>query len=403
MEIIFKIILSIYFFTCLSASEVVPWNNVFLNHRSKRTPVRNSITDDEKCLEVRRLCSDVRENDDMLILECLYSLDPNALSRLSKDCQDVVWHHTSAMIDNKNVKDSLLQICRSDLSKLDCSSDGAPGSYLKCLVNNKDEIPHPECISLIERFENVAFYDYEWITSFLLNCKGEISRLQCGRIDNNGLSQSETVACLQDHIADVHDVCRKEVFRLAEIQADNIKFDHQLYLACSEDYMRYCRQFVPGSGRIFKCLMQHRNDKLTAQCNHHLMRRQKLISQDYKVSKGLMRACRDDIKKSHCRKQTSEDRGIRLAQVLICLENVIRNGSKVDPDCEIEMVEHRKILMEDYRLSPEIVDGCAYEISNFCSGLEVGGKTIHCLMDHARLKNKNKRIKDVCQRAVCIL
>lgn len=399
MELIFNILL-LCLFTFVLSKDVVPWNSVFLNGRVKRGAVRSTIKEDLKCVEVERLCTDVREHDDMLILECLYSLDPSALSRLNKECQDVVWHHTSMLIENNNVKDALSQVCRNDLSKLNCQSEGPPGSYLKCIVSNKDDITHPECTALVERFENVAFYDYQWITSFLQNCKGDISRLQCGRIDNNGLSQSETLACLQDHIADVPDLCRKEVFRLAEIQADNIKFDHQLYLACSEDYMRYCRQFVPGSGRIFRCLMQHRNDQLTSQCHNHLMRRQKLISQDYKVSRGLMRSCRDDIKKSHCRKQTSEDRGIRLAQVLLCLENVIRNGTKVDPDCEVEMVEHRKIMMEDYRLSPEIVDGCSLEISKFCSGLEVGGKTIHCLMDHARLKNKNKRIGDSCQRAL---
>lgn len=76
-----------------------------------------------------------------------------------------------------------------------------------------------------------------------------------------------------------------------------------------------------------------------------------------------------------------------------------KNGT-VDPDCEVEMMEHRKMLMEDYRLSPEIMDNCKEEIEKYCNGLEVGGKTIHCLMDHVRLRNVKKRVRDVCQRAV---
>jgi Golgi apparatus protein 1 len=66
------------------------------------------------------------------------------------------------------------------------------------------------------------------------------------------------------------------------------------------------------------------------------------------------------------------------------------------------MIEHRKILMEDYRLSPEIVTGCSEDINNFCNTLEVGGKTIHCLMEHARLKKRKGRVSAPCQRAVSL-
>jgi Golgi apparatus protein 1 len=64
------------------------------------------------------------------------------------------------------------------------------------------------------------------------------------------------------------------------------------------------------------------------------------------------------------------------------------------------MIEHRKILMEDYRLSPEIVSQCSADISKFCNTLEVGGKTIHCLMEHTRLKKRKGRVSPQCQRAV---
>lgn len=362
-----------------------------------------TIIDDPHCAEVTHLCRDVIQLDDMLILECLYSLDPNMLSKLNDDCQNVIWNHTASLTDNGNVKDALLQTCTDDLSTLRCSVDSAPGSYLKCILSNKEEIKNVNCLSLIERLENIAFYDYKWTGSFLDQCKDHIIKLNCGRLDQNGLSQSNTLECLQDHIKEIPDSCRREIFQLVEIQADNIKFDHQLYLACRDDHMRYCRQFAPGSGRIFKCLMQHREDRLTTRCHNHLLKRQKFIAQDYKISKGLMRACREDISKSHCRKQSSDLRSIHLAQILLCLENIIRNGTKIDPDCEAEIVEHRKMLMEDYRLSPEILDGCSKEITSYCKGVEFGGKTIHCLMDHARLRYKGKRIGDVCLRAVSYL
>lgn len=67
------------------------------------------------------------------------------------------------------------------------------------------------------------------------------------------------------------------------------------------------------------------------------------------------------------------------------------------------MIEHRKLLMEDYRLSPEIVSRCSDDITKYCTGLEAGGKTIHCLMEHSRPKRRKNRVSPPCQRAVCWL
>lgn len=77
-------------------------------------------------------------------------------------------------------------------------------------------------------------------------------------------------------------------------------------------------------------------------------------------------------------------------------------GTKVSRDCQMEMIEHRKILMEDYRLSPEIVAYCSEDIKKFCNVLEVGGKTIHCLMEHARPKKRRERVSSSCQREVSL-
>lgn len=56
------------------------------------------------------------------------------------------------------------------------------------------------------------------------------------------------------------------------------------------------------------------------------------------------------------------------------------------------------MLMEDFRLSPEIVEKCRKETLYFCKGFETGGKTIHCLMKHAREDHQN--FSSGCQVAV---
>lgn len=384
----------------LGLSQVVLSFDELYHVRWKRSAIgRSSILDDPKCAEVKSICPNLSENDDILIMECLQSLSPSV--SLDNDCQSVVWNHVTDLIKNERVKE-ILEVSCTDLKRLPCDVKSADREYLKCIVLNKEQLQNNECVKMVLRLENVAFQDYKWISSFLQHCSYDINRLGCAKFDPHTSTQLKTLNCLQDHILDVQDNCKPEVFKLSELQGDNIKLDRQLYQACIEDQRRYCQQFPPGSGRAFSCLAEQ-PERLTNECHKQLLRRQKLIAQDYRVSKGLMRACKEDIKKTHCRRQTSTDKNIRLAQVLLCLENIAKNGTKLDSDCEVELVEHRKMLMEDYRLSPEIVQGCSEEIKSFCRGFETGGKTIHCLMDHARVaKNKKNGLTDVCQRAVSI-
>lgn len=376
--------------------------NITFGQQSFKTNSKEikTILDEPKCSYVKVLCDNVSERDDLLILECLQSISPKLLNNLGEECEHVVWNHTRALIKDDKVKDLLMPTCRDDLSKSSCIIGDSDGTYLKCIVNNREDITSEDCRQMILRLENVAFSDYRWIADFLNHCNDDINKLSCGRLDAKGLSQLQTVACLQTNVLNIKDECKKEVFKLSELQSDSIRLDSQLYLECAEDHMRYCKQFYAGSGRVFSCLMQQDQSKLADKCRQHLLRRQKLISQDYRVSKGLMRACRDDIKKTHCRRQTSNDKNIRLSQILLCLENVAKNGTKLDADCMSEMIEHRKVLMEDYRLSPEIVDNCKNEILNYCQGIGVGGKTIHCLMNHAMPTNAKTVMDAPCKRAV---
>lgn len=373
-------------------------------HRiSRREVSTNNILQDPKCATLKNLCREPSEMDDMLVIECLQSLHPEAMEKLDGHCQHTIWVQIKNIIQNDNIHDILPESCRKDLENSDCHvDDPKPGSYLKCLVSRKDTFDSKDCIRVIDRFESVAFNDFQFLENFLVHCDKDISTLGCGRMDNSH-TNSKTIVCLQNNYMNVSDNCKVEIFRLSEVQADNIKLDQELYKACTDDYMRYCNDFTPGSGHVFKCLLSHRNDKLKAKCREHLFRREKLIAEDFRISKGLMKACREDIKKTRCKKQTSEDKNIRLAQVLLCLENMMKNGTKVEEDCEAEMIDHRRILMEDYRLSPEIVSGCAQEIKKFCKEFDVGGKTIHCLLAVAKPIGGQRRVTDVCQRQVRII
>lgn len=63
------------------------------------------------------------------------------------------------------------------------------------------------------------------------------------------------------------------------------------------------------------------------QCREKLFQRERLVVHDYKINRGLAKACRENIKIYHCRDETSDKREIRLAQILLCLENALHRGT----------------------------------------------------------------------------
>ena len=67
-------------------------------------------------------------------------------------------------------------------------------------------------------------------------------------------------------------------------------------------------------------------------------------------------------------------------------------------DCQGEMLDYRRMLMEDFSLSPEIVLQCRGEIEAHCSGLHRKGRTLHCLMKVGR--GNTGAIDTLCQNAV---
>lgn len=66
------------------------------------------------------------------------------------------------------------------------------------------------------------------------------------------------------------------------------------------------------------------------QCRDALTVRQKLISQDYRVSYSLAKACKVDLRKQRCSLDTSLPRAreARLSYLLLCLEAAVHRGEK---------------------------------------------------------------------------
>lgn len=342
------------------------------------------------------------------MLECIDTFQTSEYDlNIDAACQHTIYVRKSELMNDNNVYKQLEKSCTKDLTALypychpNTESQGFSGKYLSCVLDNRDVIKDPICKGQLARIETVAFSDFKLIPKFLQSCSADIEKSECGRLTtkNSKSTQGETLACLQTNIATLSEACKKEIYHVSELQADNIKFDRQLYLFCSADVAKFCTDMRGYD--VYKCLMKNKNSpQMSKKCDGQLSRRSSLIAQDYRISKGLAKACKEDIKINHCRKGVSEDKDIRLAQILLCLEAAHKNNTKILPDCLAEIFDHRKMLMEDYKLSPEIIIDCSDELNRFCQSTE-GSRTIHCLMEHAKPRRKKElRISAQCLRAV---
>ncbi|VVC42649.1 Hypothetical protein CINCED_3A011971 [Cinara cedri] len=360
-----------------------------------------SLLTEPSCVDDLKLrCADARTAalSELDILECIQFYED---SEFSNDCPKAIWTHLKKFMTKENLRTVLKSKCMHEIEKVNCERDK---NWFGCIIDKKQSIiKNEDCLHLILRIENIAFSDFRLITNFSNVCQDDIKKYHCfnGPVTDT-LNRGKVLECLQSNIDKLSPKqCLPLVYKLSEWQADNIKFDYSLHMACLKDKEKLCADIPTGSGHVYNCLSRHiGSGQMSQLCQNQLWRREKLVTGNIRVSKGLTRACRDDIRKYHCRRLVSDDKDVRLAQLLLCLENNIHNGSEVTPDCQFELMEHRKLLLQNYQLSPEVVSMCSNDIENYCQNNEIGRRTIHCLMDHSKPSRQKNRIGKSCQKAL---
>ncbi|XP_005187616.1 Golgi apparatus protein 1 isoform X1 [Musca domestica] len=368
-----------------------------------------TLIDNHDCEELKTLCTHIKSTDNLSVLECVATFTSSQLEGLSDKCQHAVWHETKELLNNKWLEDNLLQrTCMKEKDKLESCINAV--DVWSCIKDRAQIMEHGnKCRTFIKRVSAILFPDYDNLGDFFNSCSMELQQLECGRLntERRPISQLETAECLMQTGADVlGQPCKAAVARIEQQNEDLRFFD-----ICSEDLKHLCPEEVTRTPGAFKCLVKNKgNPGMTTRCADQIGQRDREIAKDYRVSRGLAKACKDDIKQHHCRRGVSEDKQVRLAQILLCLETVEKNGTKIAPECRLEIDDHRRMLMSDGQLSPEILNDCADDIPKFCGNVDklsnigmgqgTGGEIIHCLMEHARKRRKDRRITSQCQRSL---
>ncbi|CAF4116740.1 unnamed protein product, partial [Rotaria magnacalcarata] len=345
------------------------------------------------------------------VLQCVDDLD-NAVNLINKDCQHLIYQFKYNMTHDPRFDDAAVRQCSKDIKLFDeCEAfvgKRGSGRLVSCLYDHLTNITEPSCRYFINQMQAVVFNDWRLTEYFSDACSADISKLECGRLDDENESipheQGAVVSCLSQKYGQLTTTCRKEIFRLAEMQSDDYHLDRALYYACREDRERLCSQVSSGNGRVYRCLYEQKfNSMMTQACRREVHRRQSLVVANVKFDAPLIRACNSEMIQHKCQVDAVEgDQRSSLVKLLLCLEDTLKKGHHIQDECRREMLVHRRMLMSDYALSPEIVSECKTEMIQHCPSLfqqgvsgsigQRGGKMIHCLLGAAR-KEKSFSIR----------
>lgn len=84
--------------------------------------------------------------------------------------------------------EAALTQCKKDIALLDeCSAvktESGTGRLITCLFERLGNITQPSCRYFINQLQAVIFTDWHLIESFSQECKSDIDKLECGRLDD---------------------------------------------------------------------------------------------------------------------------------------------------------------------------------------------------------------------------
>uniref|UniRef100_A0A158Q8S0 Golgi apparatus protein 1 n=1 Tax=Elaeophora elaphi TaxID=1147741 RepID=A0A158Q8S0_9BILA len=395
---------------------------------------RKHLTDYEECKEdIHKYCfrPGVELKSDMSVLECLQDVKLSETELLTAPCEHLVWNFKVNLTQDDQFRQASTLFCKDEMianpALAKCAEATEPGHALSCFIDYILNLSRESrCFQFLDRSARLAFSDFRVVGPFVAVCKDTIQRLQCGTLTPPSAhakvrvphSQGHTLECLISKIYQaqqkdpkatplVDEACQHEIMRIAELQTEDFHLDRPLYFACRGDREKFCKTVQSGQGKVLECLLTHRTDPMMEpECSKLLAERANMMGQNYRLSHPLLGGCAAEMKEFSCAPSAlfSGSPNFHLSWVLLCLENAAHaNPDKVSNKCQHEMLSHRKMMMSEFRLSPEVVLTCGREIDVFCSpkgDIEAEGRTLHCLLSHAQERNENQRLGPQCMQAL---
>ncbi|CAD6195709.1 unnamed protein product [Caenorhabditis auriculariae] len=410
---------------------------------AQQQPAANANAADQSLLsfdackeDIHKYCNKdgVDLKSDISILECLQDAGQSESTTLTQQCESLVWDFKVKLTQDDRFITAAKQYCEAELKEhagmSHCVTLTEPGYALSCLIDYVQNVTQTsKCYAFLSRTERLAFSDFRLIGPFITKCRSVLDQYGCNTLTPNAAhkgvrvphTQGMALECILDRVvknaktqadalAALGEDCKHEVLRLAEMQSDDFHLDRPLYFSCRQDREKYCKDVPSGQGKVFECLIMHRNDQFMApECSKLLAERAYMMGRDYRIAHPLTKACQAEMTKYKCEPQSQLEAAahFHMSWILLCLENGANlpenheNGPS--KECGHEMLTHRQMMMQHFQMAPEIVMQCAQEIDKWCSprgDIEAEGRTMHCLMGHAQSRNETEKLGAQCQQAL---
>ncbi|XP_046842726.1 Golgi apparatus protein 1-like isoform X2 [Xenia sp. Carnegie-2017] len=334
---------------------------------------------------VKFFCSDLlKRNDADGILPCLYNNKYD--HEMDDKCRAELEHKQLIEMKDYRFSSKFKKACRQDVQD-NCNTAKSKADVIKCLslkvrsavVDGEKHTISGECRKQLNVEKLRQAEDIKFDPELYGACADDVKKL-CIHKHENG--PAAVLECLKEFQDQLSDDCSRRIFEREKKEVSNPKLDVRLFKVCKPLIKKFCKDVSPN--KILHCLEEHKRDMGDyEECREMVFTRQKNALKDIELMPGLAKACHKDIK-DFCHEVTHND------QIIPCLK---KNIKKLSSNCEEFVVNLEKEAALDYRLNPSLAKACADEIEAHCSDINPGhGEIMECLRNNYQdIKNTKCR------------
>ncbi|XP_078689885.1 Golgi apparatus protein 1-like isoform X5 [Branchiostoma floridae x Branchiostoma belcheri] len=350
---------------------------------------------------IKRYCKDIvdKEEDDGALLQCL--IENKNEHEMNKKCAAGIMHMQLIQLKDYRFSFKFKEACKSDVVKY-CRNIKNKADLVSCLseivrndtlMENKHRISK-DCrgqlrVELLDRGEDVRLDP-----KLMHECHDDIKK----HCDTEQAGDARMLECLKRHKKKLSDGCHIKLFNREREELTDNSVDYGFMRDCKPMVKRFCPQSDPKD--VLHCLRKNKNNEfMDERCRKAITQRQIEQAEDYRLDVELQKKCKKDVPK-FCRDVLAEARSTELeGKVIGCLKAKV-GKNRLSPQCEDHIKELMREAAIDYRMDPQLAQGCMEEMTKMCSEEMTNpetGSVEECLKKKFSEKNKFSKM---CQTQV---
>jgi len=246
--------------------------------------------------EIKLYCKDIPHGE-ARVIRCLQ--DNKSQKDFSKECKEEVRSYENEAASDYRLNYRLAKSCKADIDALcasSCKSDEGQvcgGAVLRCLTERRDEIKSDACKQEVVYFEKMEVTDFRNDVILAAACRADVEK-HCPDVEPG---EGRVHECLRGKRDQLSDSCRKEELFLEELEAENVELRPGILRLCKDERSMFCKDVVPGSARVFRCLAEKMGDADFGEtCRQELFSKLQRRQANWRLDPPLRKACKEAVR-----------------------------------------------------------------------------------------------------------